>query len=67
MSEAAARYWAARCQRGDPPQPGSPCAALLWAVGEVERMTRLARHVAEHDPDPAAAGAALRILREDKS
>jgi hypothetical protein len=38
MSEATAKYWAARCRRGTPPGPGSPCAALLWATDEIERL-----------------------------
>jgi hypothetical protein len=39
-------------------------AELYERIGE---MLREARHLAEHHPDPAAAGAALRILGKDKS
>lgn len=80
MSQAAANFWLARCRRGTPPAPGSPCAALIWQDGEIMRlraerdriheahaaMRIKARHIAQHDPDPAAAGAALRILGERK-
>lgn len=38
MSEAAAKYWASRCRQGTPPAVGSPCAALLWAMDEIEKL-----------------------------
>jgi hypothetical protein len=80
MSQAAANYWLSRCRRGTPPGPGSPCAALIWQAEELERrrielarihaqyaaMRMKARRIAQHHPDPAAAGAALAILNEVK-
>jgi hypothetical protein len=38
VSEAVARYWVHRCRRGDPAQPGSPCAAILWLDDEITRL-----------------------------
>lgn len=80
MSRAAANYFLARCRRGTPPAPGSPCAALLWQDEEITRLRaerdRLhekysamrikARHFVEHHPDATAAGIALAILNEVK-
>ena len=81
MSQAAANFWLSRCRRGTPPAPGSPCAALIWQDEQITRlraerdriheqyaaMRIKARRIAQHHPDPAAAGAALAILNEDKS
>lgn len=63
-SGATFRYWVARCRRGTPPMAGSPCAALLWASDELERMRRTAQHIIDNHPDPAACAAAQRILNE---
>jgi hypothetical protein len=70
MSEATAKYWAARCRRGTPPGPGSPCAALLWATDEIERLRAIekAAHSALYDRPSASGRDELRRLvpKEDR-
>jgi hypothetical protein len=63
MSEATAKYWAARCRRGAPPGPGSPCAALLWATDEIERLRAMRGRVQYVHDNPAGWTSARAITR----
>jgi hypothetical protein len=74
MSEATAKYWAARCRRGTPPGRGSPCAALLWAMDEVERLRAIKQRALDVQfmrggfahASQAQIDAARHILGEDR-